>query len=441
MSPRLLLINPAMMQDGRRRPHGGGSVPLEPLALAYVAALTPPHWEVRIVDEVLEDIPDEYTPDLVGLSSLTVTAVRAYEIAQRYRQQGVPVVMGGVHASLMPDEAARFVDVVFQGEADGAWPRLIDDLETGTLRPRYQDRAATLKGLPMPKRDAYRRRYLVQLIAASRGCRYRCEFCCLWRLEGGRFRTRPPGEVLDELEATPSRRPILFTDENVYSDREWALALFQGMAERGLRRRYTIQASMDVADDDQMLAALKRSGCLILAIGFESISETSLRQMRKGVNLKIGVARYKEKVARIHAHGLISAGTFVFGFDGDGPDIFERTAEFILDAGIDVAHFGILTPLPGTDLYDRMVREGRLLYADFPADYARYDQLTAVFRPRHMTPEQLEEGLRWTAQSLGSLPVAARRAWGTLRVAGDPFMVALALGWNRTGFFRRIMTG
>jgi radical SAM superfamily enzyme YgiQ (UPF0313 family) len=441
MSPKLLLINPTMMDGGRRRPHGGGTTTLEPLALAAVAALTPPHWDVRIVDEVLEEIPADFAPDLVGLSSLTVTAPRAYKVAQRYRDEGVPVVMGGVHATLMPEEAGRFVDVVFQGEAEGAWPQVIRDLETGSLRPRYLGRAETLAGMPIPRREPYGRRYFVQLVSGSRGCRYRCEFCSLWKMEAGRFRMRPPREVMDELETVSSRRPILFTDENVYGDREWALALFQGMVDRGIRRRYSVQASMDIADDEQVLDAMSRSGCLILSVGFESLSETSLRQMRKGVNLRIGVPHYREKVQRIHAHGMLSAGTFVFGFDGDGPDVFERTADFVLEAGIDLAHFAILTPLPGTDLFDRLAREDRLLYTRFPADYARYDQVTAVFRPHRMTPEQLEEGLRRTAQSLGSLGVAARRAWGTWRTIKDPLVAVLALVWNRTGLFGRIMAG
>jgi len=254
----------------------------------------------------------------------------------------------------------------------------------------------------------------LQLLSASRGCRYRCEFCTLWKLVGGRYRARPPQEVWAELEAAASsgearpwgKRPILFTDENVYADREWALALFQGLVERGFRRPYAVQASLDIADDDEVLTALKRSGCMTVLIGFESVSETSLRLMRKGTNLRVGVAHYKEKVARLHDHDLMSSGTFMFGNDGDEPDIFERTVEFVLEAGLDVAHFGLLTPTPGTDLYDRLAREGRLLYTEFPADYVRYDLRTAVFRPLKMTPEQLEEGAVWATAAISSRSVA-----------------------------------
>ncbi len=447
MTPSLLLINPAMRGNGDRLPNAGGIATMEPLALAYVAALTPPHWDVRIVDEVMEEIPNGYEPDLVALTSLTITASHAYEIARRYRVRGVPVVMGGAHATLLPDEAARYVDVVFQGEAEGGWPSLIRDFESGELKSRYNGGPVSLKGLPIPQRGLYHHRYFLQLVSASRGCRYRCEFCTLWKLDGGRYRARPPEEVLDELEVTTrlsaakslNRRPILFTDENVFIERDWSLALFRGMAERGFKRPYAVQASLDIADDDELLAALERSGCMTVLIGFESICEESLRRMRKGVNLRIGVSHYKEKVAKLHDHNLMSSGTFMFGNDGDDPDIFERTVDFVLDAGIDVAHFGLLTPTPGTDLFDRLAREGRLLYTDFPADYARYDLQTAVFRPLTMTPEQLEEGVVWATRAVGSRSMATRRAWRTLRQTRNPFFAVVAYRWNRSGLYHRVV--
>jgi len=447
MAPALLLINPAMKADGQRLPNAGGMATMEPLSLAYVAAQTPPHWDVRIVDEVMEDIPEDEAPDLVGLTSLSITATRAYELARHYRQRGVPVVMGGVHATLVPDEAARYVDVVFQGEAEASWSSLIRDFEAGQLKPRYNGGLASLRNLHLPRRDLYRHHYFLQLVSASRGCRYRCEFCTLWKLDGGRYRARPPQEVWAELEATTPQgrsgpwnmRPILFTDENVFTDRGWALALFQGLAERGFRRPYAVQASLDIADDDEVLAALKRGGCMTVLIGFESVSEQSLRLMRKGANLRVGVAHYKEKVARLHDHGLMSSGTFMFGNDGDEPDIFERTVEFVLESEIDVAHFGLLTPTPGTDLYDRLAREGRLLYTDFPADYARYDLRTAVFRPLQMTPEQLEEGVVWATAAISSRSVAARRAWATWRTTGNPLLAGIAYRWNRSGLYQRVI--
>jgi radical SAM superfamily enzyme YgiQ (UPF0313 family) len=439
MGPKLLLINPALFTNGKRAPNVGGIVHYSPLALAYVAALTPEHWEIRIVDEVEEEIPEDYAPDLVALTSGTVTVPRAYEIARHYREQGLPVVMGGIHATVLPDEAAQYVDVVFQGDSEGGWPSLIRDFETGKLKSRYDGRAAVLEGLPVPRRDLFQYRYFLQLVSASRGCRYRCEFCSLWQTAGGRHRMRPPEEVLDELEAIWDERPILFTDDNIYTDREWALTLFKGIVARGFRRPFAVQASIDIVDDEEMLTTLKRGGCLTVCIGFESVSEESLSSMRKGVNLRIGVEHYKEKVAILHDHGLVASGTFILGGDGDDPDIFKRTAELVLDAKIDVTHFGLLTPNPGTILWDRLEREGRLLYTNFPDEYVHFDLRTVTFRPRKMTVQQLEEGMQWMAQTFGSRRMTARRAWNTFRVIKDLNLASVAFRWHRSGFVHRIV--
>jgi radical SAM superfamily enzyme YgiQ (UPF0313 family) len=339
----------------------------------------------------------------------------------------------------VPEEAENHVDIVFQGEAEGAWPALIRDFEAGELQTRYNGGAVALQGLPWPRRDVNPHRYFMQLFSASRGCLYRCEFCTLWKLDGGQYRARPPTEIREELEASGSRRPILFTDENVFTDRQWALSLFQALADRGFCRPYAVQASLNIADDEGILTLLKRTGCMTVLIGFESVSEDSLRVMRKGVNLKIGVGHYKEKIARLHLHGLAVSGTFMFGNDGDGPDIFERTVDFVLSAGIDLAHFGLLTPTPGTDLYERLAREGRLMYTSFPADYARYDLRTAVFQPLSMTPRQLEEGLKWATKAVGKRSMAARRAWHTWQATRNPLMTAIAFRWNRSGLYRRVV--
>lgn len=438
MGPRLLLINPAMPANGRRRLNAAGIATMEPLALAYVAAMTPPHWEVEIADEVREQIPENGRPDLVALTSLSVTVPRAYEIARHYRAQGVPVVLGGVHATLLPDEAERYVDVVYRGEAESQWPTVLADFEAGRLKRRYDGGAVGLQNLPFPRRELYRQNYVMQLLSASRGCHYRCEFCTLWQLAGGRYRSRPPAEVLAEIQENGRRRPIFFTDENVFVDREWALSLFGAMAEQGIRRPFAVQASLNVADDTEMLAALKRSGCMTVMIGFESVSEESLRVMRKGVNLRIGVAHYKEKVRRLHDAGLAVSGTFIFGNDGDQHDIFAQTVDFVLDSGLDVAHYGLLTPNPGTDLFQRLAREGRLLYTNFPDDYAHYDVCVAAFRPLNMTPEQMEEGLVWATRMTGSLAVVARRAWGTWQNTHNLLMTAFAFGWNRSRLCQRM---
>lgn len=440
MKRKLLLINPALTSPaGRRRLSVAGLATMEPLGLAYVAALTPPGWDVYIADEVVEEIPRDFRPDLVGLTSLTPTAPRAYEIASGFRAQGVSVVMGGMHATLCPDEAARYVDTVFCGEAEGAWPELVADFENGRLRDRYKGNTSDMANLPLPRRDLYRRRYRVALISASRGCQYRCEFCALWKFEAGRFRTRPVREVLAELRHLPREAPVtLFTDDNIMADRDRSLELFQAMTKHGLQRRHAVQASLDIADDDELLSALRASGGMVVLIGLESVNEATLRTMRKGVNLRVGVEHYRDKIARLHAHGLMAAATFIFGGDGDEANVFDRTAHFVLDAGVDLAHFGLLIPTPGTDVFDRLASEGRLLLADLPSDYALLDLNRATFVPRAMSPGQAEAGLAAATQAIARWPVALRRARRTWRDTGNFAAAAISLIWTRTGLHRRV---
>jgi radical SAM superfamily enzyme YgiQ (UPF0313 family) len=435
-----LLINPALTQSGHKRLSVAGLATMEPLGLAYVAALTPSDWDIRIADEVVEEIPaaQDFQPDLVGLTSLTPTAPRAYQIAAEFRAHGIPVVMGGMHATLCPDEAARYVDAVVRGEAEGVWPQLVADFRDGKLASRYEGGTADLANLPLPRRDLYRHGYRVALVSASRGCHFRCEFCAIWKFEGGRFRARPVKDVLAELPHVPRAPVTLFADDNIMADRDWSLSLFRGMAERGLRRRYAVQASLDIADDDELLDALKASGCMAVLIGLESVSEATLKTMRKGINLRVGVEHYRDRIARVHAHGLMVAATFIFGGNGDGPDIFDRTAHFVLDAGVDLAHFGLLIPTPGTDVFERLAREGRLLLTDLPADYALCDLTRATFIPEAMSPRQAEAGLVAATQGIARWPVALRRAVRTWRDTGDFTSAAISLLWTRTGLHRRV---
>lgn len=412
---------------------------MEPLSLAIVAALTPAHWQVEIVDELAGDKWQDAAADLIGLTCLTPLAPRAYSIAASWRARGVPVVMGGIHATMCPDEASQYVDAIVRGEAESAWPRLLTDFEQGRLQRRYEGGTPDLVDTPLPRRDHYRHKYRVSLVSASRGCCYRCEFCAIWSFEGGRFRTRPIAHVLAELPHVPHGYITLFTDDNIYTDRAYALDLFRSMKAMNLKRRYAVQASLNIADDDEVLSALKSSGCLAVMVGLESLSEESLRVMRKGVNLRIGVERYREEIARLHAHGLMVAATFIFGSDGDPPDIFERTVDFVISTGIDLAHFGLLIPTPGTALFERLSREGRLLSRNFPADYRLLDLNHAVFEPRLMTVAQAEAGLAAAVDRISGWEVALRRAGQTWRDTGVPAAGLISLLWTMTGLRQRVL--
>ncbi len=440
MGRRLLLINPSAAHFGRERWSLAAFATMEPLALAYVAALTPPDWEVRIVDETVEGMPSywSFEPDLVGLTSQTPAAPRAYDVAAHFRARGVPVAMGGMHATFCADEAARFVDVVCQGEAEGLWPQLIDDFESGRLAERYVGGATDLADLPLPRRDLYRYPYRVALVTSARGCNERCEFCAVWKFESGRFRVRPVEQVLAELPRVPSTPFMMFTDDNVMADRDHALEVCRGMQERGLKRRFAVQASLDIADDDELLDALRASGCFLVEVGFESLSEATLKRMRKGVNLRVGVERYGELIGRLHEHGLLVVGTFIFGNDGEGMDVFRRTTDFVLDAGVDLAHFGLLTPTPGTPVFERLARQGRLLWTRFPGDYVLFHTWHSTFVPDAMSPHQAEEGMATVARDLTRWPVALRRAARTGLDTRSLTAAATSLLWTRTGLHRRV---
>ena len=414
---------------------------MEPLGLAYVAAMTPPGWDIRIWDEVVERGSPDGDADLVGISAITATAPRAYELAGGFRRCGVPVVLGGPHPTLLPEEAAAYADVVFRGEAEGAWPALIADFEAGRLQRRYEGGGPPLEHAALPRRDLYRKHYALTMISASRGCRYRCEFCSIWKLEGGALRVRPVREVWAELAGCRAGWATFFADDNIVAERDWAVELFRGMAERGLHRRFAVQASLSVAEEPELLHWLRQAGCFAVMTGLESVSEESLRRMRKGVNLRVGVEGYRERIRQIHAYGMMVAGTFMFGNDGDGPDVFEQTVKFVLDAGVDLAHFGVVVPDPGTDLFARLEREGRLLFTDYPDDYRRHHLGQALFAPQQMSAAELETGYRWAVGDVSRWPAVFRRSWRTWRDTGNAFAALVALAWTRTGLRARLADG
>jgi radical SAM superfamily enzyme YgiQ (UPF0313 family) len=359
---------------------------MEPIPAAMVAALTPPEVEKRFYDDRLEPIPFDEPTDLVALSVETYTARRAYQIASEYRSRGVPVVMGGFHATLCPDEVSRYCESIVIGEAEELFPRVVDDYRHGTPQKVYRAEGRPRR-IVAPDRSIFQgKRYLgIRLVEFARGCRFTCDFCAIQSFFGSTQSHRDIDEVVAEVRRV--RRPgrmIFFIDDNIVSDLEAAKELMRALVP--LRIRWVSQASINVAFDEEALSLLKRSGCQGLLVGFESLNPDSLRAMKKGFNLmKGGPPRALDNFRR---HGIRIYGTFIFGYGADTPETIRTTVEFARDQGLFIAAFNHITPFPGTPLEKRLRAEGRLRYDAWWLD-PRYRYNEVPFTPEGMSPEEL----------------------------------------------------
>jgi len=405
---RIKLIAPHESADGGVA--SGDAYKVQKVGLPLLAALTPPGHDVRIVDEAFApDDPDEPV-DLVGISVMTELARRAYRIAARYRQRGVPVVLGGIHPTVMPAEALEHADAVAVGEAEDTWPALVNDADDGRLQRLYAPAApAAVVGRPPPRRDLYprpsSRGYTPPAVGveAARGCPFDCEFCSIGSTMGRSYRVKPVREVVAELGAIDSPN-VFFVDDALGLDRRTTKTLLREMMSLGLR--WVGQGNVSLAEDVELLRLMRRSGCLGLLVGFESAQEGA-GALRKSASLRIG---YAEAMRRFHGEGIAVLGAFVFGFDHQDRDAFDRTIEFILDSRIDCVQARLLLPLPGTRLYQRLLDEGRLFDPTWWLHGHTND--TLLFRPRRMTEDELLDGLARLNRVVYSLPGMARRLFG-----------------------------
>lgn len=406
-------------------PASEDSAYLPRMGLGILAALTEPTDEVLYTDEILRpfDIDrDVKDVDLVGISVDSKTARRAYEIATAYRKRGVKVVLGGIHPTALPEEAALFADAVVVGEAEDTWPVLLRDFHAKAMKPLYGGGPRpVLGGRPFARRDLFRSKKYIpfQVVQTMRGCPFTCEFCSVSTANGTTMRFRPVEDVLAETAQLGSR--LLFADDNVMVQKSYSAELFPRLAEQ--KKTWVGQCSLAAVRKLENVELMAKSGCKALFIGFESVDDATLKQMGKSQNR---VSEYKDVVSMLHDHGIVTWGAFVFGFDEDTTETFEKTAQFAIDAQITMASFAILTPYPGTKLYKRLAAEGRLTD---PRWWLRknHDADSPYYVPKNMTREQLHEGWqrawqqfyspagiwkRWTVrsgsslvQSLGYLPL------------------------------------
>ena len=421
---KILLISP----ERERKKEETFLFRLSFLNLPYVAGVTPPDVEVKIVDEALGKVNVEEEVDLVGLTAQTPVAPRAYQIAKEFKKRGIPVVMGGVHASMLPEEALQHVDAVVIGEAEEVWPDLIGDLRKGQLKRIYQGSGfVNPSNLPLPRRELlYEKSYLpLKLLETTRGCPHRCDFCGVSKFFGFRYRSRPIVEIDRELKTLFQKGPVMnpplknvlslfskdlpyflkrrllyIIDSNVAGDRKFCLNLVSLLKEFDLL--WYGHAPVSVAFDQNLMKGFSESGCIALNIGFESFSTKNLQAMGKGFNQP---SRYVEAVRRLHDRGIGIMGTFIVGLDDDDPGVLQRIIDFCIENKMYWALTFIMAPYPGTDSFRRLEEEERI----FCRDWEKYDSLSAVYQPLLMSVEELEKGMRRVWKEVFSLSSIYKR--------------------------------
>jgi radical SAM superfamily enzyme YgiQ (UPF0313 family) len=398
-SRRLLLITASSPEIQRVR--RSRVLNFQQITMPYLAAFAPAHWTVLHIDEAVQPVDIEASADLVAITFHTPSAPHAYDLAARFRQRGIPVALGGPHATLLPDEAQAHADVIFVGETEYTWPRFLAEFEAGNHSARYRSEPPSLDKTPMARQDLFHRRdHAAGVLFATRGCAHRCDFCTVAVMYQRQVRKRPVEAVAQEY-ASFRGKVIILWDDNIAGDVEHAKALFRALAPH--RKWWSSQASVHAASDDEFLELAARSGCKQLFIGLESISQASVNEVSKAFNQ---VDDYARAIARIHSHGISVQAGIVFGFDNDTEAVFGETLDFLEAAGVQNATFNILTPFPGTRLHERLEAEGRILTRDWSKYNGRAD---VVFRPRNMSPEALLAGYQYANKRFYSWRSAAKR--------------------------------
>jgi radical SAM superfamily enzyme YgiQ (UPF0313 family) len=391
-----------------------------------LAGLTPPEWEITIVDENLgvPDYPAMPRPDLVGITAFTSQANRAYEVAAHFRRLGVPVVMGGIHATMRLDEARERVDSVVTGEAECVWAQVLADTRHGGLKGRYDGGFAEIDKVPPARHDLLAGGYAFGAIQTTRGCPMNCTFCSVPAFNGTHYRQRPIPDVVREFQLIREKH-VLVVDDNLIGTRPEHIArakdLFRAMAQANLRKKWVAQATVNFGDDEELLALAEKAGCGGVFIGFESPTREGLLELGKKFNLLKG-RDFRASVRRIQRHNILVVGSFIIGLDTDKPGIGKRIADVASQYGLDNLNTMFLTPLPGTRLWEQMKSEGRIALDTFPEDWKYYTLTFPVARYKHLSLDGILEEMLSCDRDFYSMPRILRRVWGNFWRQREPLI-------------------
>ncbi len=427
---KLLLINP--VSEFRRGFLRSEITKYPPLAYGIIAALTPDNWEIEIIDENFEDFEFKEV-DLVGLTGYTSSIYRAYQIADIYKKKNIPVIIGGIHASMVPNEAKGYADSVVVGEVESCWKDVIKDFENGSLKKFYHGERLSLDNIPPIDYSLFNPNYKVSSTITTRGCPFDCEFCTVTAFNGSKYRMRPVENVLDEIEKMPQEM-FFFVDDNIvgYSNtsKEHAKKIFQGIIDRGIKKYWWSQASLNFADDEELLKLAFESGCRLIFIGIEAETIEGLESTNKTLNARIGVDKYNLAFDKIRKAGISVLGSFIFGLDSDNEQDLINRREFIKNANVDCFQCGILTPMPGTQTYKRMEKEGRLTKTNYPEDWQYYSVEDVTFKPAKIEESRLFELMKGIWYDVYGRKTLTRKFLHTLRATKNVEASTWALATN-----------
>ena len=411
---KILLINPnpsiTLKNNSNNslldRVKGRFNIISAPLAFPMLASVTPKQHLVTMLDENYQNIDFNVECDIVGITAMTPGAPRAYEIADEFRKKNVTVVIGGNHATGLPEEAKQHADSVVVGEAEDAWPKLLIDFENGKLKPFYhQTKPVDLNKIPPPKRDIINRSFIAAGVQTARGCPFKCKYCFYSNsIHGHVYRKRPIEKIVEEIKNIPQKL-IIFHDSSFTIDLEYTKKLFRAL--KGLNKKFICLGNVDVlSTDDELLDLAAEAGCIQWHVGFESLSPQALEQVGKKTNK---VENYLKTVEKIHNHGMNVHGFFMFGFDGESISVFDETLKFLRKANLDSADFSILVPYPGTKLYDELFEENRILTKDW-SQYSFHKNI--VFKPINKSQEEIFKNMKKLVYSYHSYPFLSQRLFG-----------------------------